>query len=499
MEAKVIKLENVAPNMGVVAIPIPEGGGIVLFKAPNGGGKTKALEAIDALATGTGSPTLTEGADRGEVSAFGATLRFGRRKSRSGELEVTSLEGFSIADLVDPKIKDPLAADAHRIKALIRLTGAKATPDMFHSIFPSPDIFNAVVSAEALSTDDPVTMAASIKRDVEKAARGREAESNTKMQQSDASRLAVGEIDTTQEDDEKVLAAEYERASNEKERLRTQAESFTTAFAAHQEATQLLENAQQNYTGLSVEAARAEYVEINAGHRADEDEYTRLKYLLDEAEKKTLESRAAKMAAGIALENAKTHEQTIADWRKTVDSSMPKPVSQIMLERASNELEEAREASNKGVLIRQAKQHLAKAEALKEEALEIERQADLLRDAAKSTELVLSGIVSMLGVPLTVQGGRLIAQAPDRLAGQEPFDELSSGEQWKLVGEIAVNAVGPKGIIVMPQVAWAELDDNNKQILAGVVEGTGVVLLSAVADSSKEILGAEIYEPFPLG
>ena len=114
-----VEIENVGP-VEHLSLPIPVGGGIVVLKGRNGRGKTKAREAVDKLTSGRGAVSVRDGALRGQVSGFGATLKVARSATRSGVLEVESLDGkLSVADLVSPPVKEAAAADARRVKTLV--------------------------------------------------------------------------------------------------------------------------------------------------------------------------------------------------------------------------------------------------------------------------------------------------------------------------------------------------------------------------------------------
>ena len=121
-------LKNIGP-LETLTFPIPEAGGVVVFHGRNGSGKSTALRAIDTTVSGKGKVSVRDGTLKGEIDAFGVRVSLARSIRRTGEAEVVSLEGrFSVADLVDPGMKDPDAADAKRIKALVQLSGARPTP-----------------------------------------------------------------------------------------------------------------------------------------------------------------------------------------------------------------------------------------------------------------------------------------------------------------------------------------------------------------------------------
>ena len=126
-------VKNIGPVFEL-ALPVPEQGGLVILRGANGVGKTKTLEAVQALVTGRGSLAARDGQVRGEVVGWGARLSVARSTRRTGELAVTSLEGrMDITELVDPGIRELMAADARRIKALIGLSGVKADPAAYHA------------------------------------------------------------------------------------------------------------------------------------------------------------------------------------------------------------------------------------------------------------------------------------------------------------------------------------------------------------------------------
>ena len=108
---RTVSIKDIGPVKSLT-LSIPDTGGICVLRARNGAGKTKALEAVNSLISGNGSLECRDGSLRGEISGFGAKIAVGRSTRRSGELEVTGLEGrFDISMLIDPGLKSPDAAD----------------------------------------------------------------------------------------------------------------------------------------------------------------------------------------------------------------------------------------------------------------------------------------------------------------------------------------------------------------------------------------------------
>ena len=174
------KHELTIQNVGAIAhitIPLSEDGGVTALTGRNGCGKSTALDVASTLVSGRGKlPPLRDGQKKGLVEGFGSKIDLrlsgSRRDGGKPELVVESIDGkFSIADLVDPGLKDPKAADRARLKALVTLTGADATADLFVPLFDSKEEFERHVSQSSTETSDPIVMHERVKRDIEEKAR----------------------------------------------------------------------------------------------------------------------------------------------------------------------------------------------------------------------------------------------------------------------------------------------------------------------------------------
>lgn len=464
---------------------VPEEG-VVEFRGPNGAGKTHALDAINSLATGNSARvTMRDGAVAGVVEGFGATLKIGRRASRAGELEVISLEGrFSVLDLVDPKLKDPNAADAKRIKALIQLAHGKgADPSLFYPLVGGPQQFEALVGTKALDTDDVVTMAARIKRDLEEKAREYAEAAEKALIKSVADRDAATAIDLTAPCDEQKLAADLELAIAEEAQLKTRARAALEAQYRVEEAAKAIKAAEATYTGPGIGVAEAQM--NNAGA-----EVVNAQGKVDALERELAKAREALNAAKqqhekseLAYEAAVRHETTIAKWRETLASHVPEGVSDEQLAAAREDVEAAREAVQLGALVRDAQRRVAEADKHAHRAAELRTEETRLREAARATDDVLSSLVAELQVPLRVSHGRLVT--PTDRSETELFSDLSRGEQWRLAIKVAVNAVGRGGLLVVDQEGWEGIDPEHKQIIVEELTGSGVLLITAHCDTGE--------------
>jgi energy-coupling factor transporter ATP-binding protein EcfA2 len=146
--------------------------GVTVLVGENGSGKSKTLEAVDALTSGSGKLQPRDGTLGGEVSGFGVRISVGHSTRRFGDPRFVSLgERLDVAALVDPGLKSPEANDAARIKALVGLTGVQAEPALFYELVGGQEEFERLVKKSSIVLEDPVEMARRVKKDLEEAAR----------------------------------------------------------------------------------------------------------------------------------------------------------------------------------------------------------------------------------------------------------------------------------------------------------------------------------------
>src|SRR5581483_1702328 len=222
----------------------------------HGVGKSTALRTIDKLATNRGELSLSDDAANGIAEGLGVVLTIGRSTRRKGEAEVVTLDGrFSIQDLCDPGYKTEEANEQARIKALVQLAGAKADLSLFRSLVGGREEFDKLVSPLAGKTDDLVTMAERVKRDLEAKAREAEGQAEHAAGHAKAAREAAGDVDTSAMCDAAFLQADLEKAIAADAQLKAEAKAALDKINAAATAADVLEDAKTSYDGLTVEDA----------------------------------------------------------------------------------------------------------------------------------------------------------------------------------------------------------------------------------------------------
>lgn len=469
---------------------IPEEGGIVVFRGRNGTGKSLALKSMESLAGNRVRVPVRDRALKGVVELGDATMNIGRSTRRSGELEVRTLEGrLNLAELVDPGIASPDAADARRIKAIVQVLGVKPSAELFHGLL-GKEAYEAVVRIDADESADLATMAARVKADFEEQARALEGQTEREDGHAQACREAVEGIDTSQPDDETVLQQANWSAVREEAAAAERGAAWLKTRHEAEAAAALL--ARTRAEALDVAAVQIEVNDAEGKVRCIHDEIEHLERMLVHANAKLTNAVAAVDAAKQKLGQANTQQALCEGWQKTIDaaSTAEYPTEQY-LTRLREAVKTTTEAVQTGVLVRKAKLSLAAAE--KHEALRdsLAARAVKFREAAKGTDEVLSEVVSRCGIALRVDAGRLILNTPAR--GETYFAELSDGERWKVALDIGIEAVGEQGLLVIPQDAWEGLDPLNRVGIWQHVQGRKVAVLTAESDAGD--LRGEIYQP----
>lgn len=489
--ADTIVLENVGP------IPFQQihirPAGITRLVAPNGSGKSLALEAVQTALRGKGKVPLRDQTKRGKVDACGATITIGGACRHTGQCEFSHLEGrLDIGALIDPRLKSPESADAARIKALVHLTGVEADPALFlaHSAFEDWD---NIVDPDSVKTDDLVEMARRIKADYDAAARLAEAEAEREL--GHANGMATPEaIDLQGPCDEQALSEAYDSARDDLTSLERQRDQYAQAQTAAIEARQTLSD-------LDADELAAEFIGVQWESAIDECNAIDSEISDLEAQLQDLRSRkiAAENRANVLREQmtaAKNRETAVAMFRKVImEFEQLSPVSEEALQAAQSRVDQARTRCNIGAVIRQARQTAAQANVHRRLAVEARDRAARLRDAGRATDDVLSSAIQsdLLRIESDGKSTRLVT-ATSR--GQStPYHDLSAGERGAIAIDIAAAHVGERGLLVISQEVFEGLDYANRMRIEAKAIERNVRILTAEAsqhpDAEFAVLGVD--------
>ncbi len=475
---KNIEIKNIGP-IASVTIPVPEAGGVVVLTGRNGSGKSTALDAIQSAMTGKGKPPVTDMAKSGTVSVPGVTMTVSRSVRRQGELQVETLEGrLSIADLVDPGFTDPERADARRIKALVGLSKADISEGDLHG-FPAN-------LTKDLSLDDPVAAISELRERLNIGAN----EDEKLSAKDDAAAEAIIEsmgVDmspSTSSDptaaQERVTAALRAMDALQKQSELAEAAKVRVA-AARGRLAELpavdLDKALQEAARLEVETAqkKARALQLKAEYEATLADY-----------KINVE---AAIAANHHAEDAQAQAKLHAELERQIQESHVDPPSADALAAAAAELEAAKASQAKAAQQQVMAQQRDRADALILTSQEYADEAKELREKAKQTDEVLSEIVAEIpACPLRVIDGRLVTNTK---RGATFYADLSSGERWRIALDIAIQAVGTGGLLVIPQEAWEGLDPANRAAIDAQAKESKVVVLTAECSEDNGIVAVK--------
>lgn len=468
-----------AKNLGAIeefVFPHVATGGVGVFQGEQGAGKSTILAGIAAIASGeTKGPKLPirDRAKSAEIEAFGMTLKVSARTTRTGEPEVTWIEGkFSLNDLVDPGIANPEAADARRIKALIQISGVEPDIALFERVLSETGV--EALSPEAMEAPDLVAMCERVKRDLESHARKVEGIAENARGRVQALKKAseTDEAPIPPEITPDAAQGQLEAALGALGGVRAKIEADKKRWEAAAKARDAQQKAAAAWRGVSVEAAQKAYKQAKRQAEARGKMVAELKAELElaESELKKADDRAYQFERDLTASEA--HEALMASWKKTIEDGedCPDSPNDQSLEDAQEEVDRARKLVAAVAIRDKMAEQIAEAKEQAKVAADSERQAIKLRDAARATDDVLSDAVGRLGTGLRVEGGRLVLDTDRKQS--EHFAELSKGERAKVVLTIAVNQAaalstdGRMGIFVIPQEMWEGLQPLNRQWVA---------------------------------
>jgi len=477
--------------------------GMHVLRGGNGLGKTTTQRMVDLATNGRTDvrPTKRDGSPRGEATIAGKTIRVLKQVRTEGDLTVDGLGDLSIMDLHTPKYDKPETRDRHRIRTLVRLAGVEANAKLFHSLLGGEQAFSEIVPVDALKTDDPVDMAARVKRAIEREALRVEEREQTALADARAQQAIYEATDVNVSTDEAKLQSELENAIKIQQDIRTRRDAATKQNAAAETARKTLAGLGEGLTVAEAEGRFAISCDLATERKQAAEE---AKKIVSELEQKLELARADKQRANSALvdaeasvtaaaqmvEQAKREGTLRSELQAAIEAGGAEGPSDEELQVAEAVVADARGGITRGIKAREALSAKARGEQHQASAKKLGEQARRLRDAAGDTATVLTNAIGTIdGCPLRVElngDGEPVLVMNDAKA--EPFDRRSDGQRWVTVMQIAA---GDNRLIVLPQEGYSSLAPSARALLHRLAREHRCYILGAMADDGE--LRAELY------
>lgn len=498
-QTKSIELEHVGPIQHL-SIPIPEGGGVIILRGLNGCGKSHALNAVEALYSSAARKDLrnSDGMPSGKVEGLGVTVRLGRSNTVKGELVCESLDGrVDPSDLVDPGLKDPLAADAKRLATLIRLAGVKISSDQWQQLIGD---VGEEIDLKAFVDADPVATADRLRRRIHDLALTRERLATSKAGESAAIEKTVADVDVDQEHDAKRLAEQLDRATSQLAAAKQQHESFLESVESFDAAKQMLDEVREEM--INADEANEERTKCDNGYtdanvyagdcrkllKEAEDALAARQRILTEAEHRQQMALSKLRGAEAMVAESNKQQEQIKRLEEIIGRGVKVDVTDEWIAELTQAKSTAFAAVQQGQVISRAIDSKAKAESIRAESEALSKAATKLRELARSTDTVLEqGLIDAGFDTIKVHDGRLCVESE---RGLEPVSELSHGERWRMALDLAARGLPKGSVLPVCQEAFESLDPANREFVNKLARERGLVIISAEATDGE--LRAEI-------
>ena len=483
-----INVKNFGPVKSLSVDPLT-GGGVILLVGGQGSGKSTVLAGIAKRLSGQDTAIdlqPRDGTTRGELWIGEAKLTVTRgQKRNTGELEVQHIEGrFDISHLVDPGIKDPIAADRARIKALIALSGATANPSDFYDAVGGQEAFDELgIDCDAA---DPIVLAGRTSRALLATALKLKDKATAEFAAAKTKRDEAGKVDVSQESDREVLQSAYDGAHTLVAELGAKQSQYTEQQEAVATAYQSIED--MNAPSVSIDEATKSLADEDHSLISTMEEITKAKANLDRAENESVLKLASVEQARKVLELTQSHAETTAKLKEVIASAQLEPVADSTFTSANKAMSDAAQAIETGVAVRSAQDSADEAKAHEIWAISSQERAETLRKQSKAVDEILSGLIPAGN--LRIDEGRIVTKT-DRTES-ELFSELSDGERAALAIEVAVPKLPTDGLLIAPQWMWEGWTKSTQNTVWAKLKKHGVVMLTAEARDGE--LAVQVFE-----
>lgn len=467
-----IELKDVGPIQHI-EFDLPEGGGgVKLFKGTSGAGKTTAIRSLSGLLgdkDSLSSLTPHDGTEKGEIKGLGRSVSVGKKVTSKGAATVPHLVGrANVETLVEPRVVDPAARMKTRIRYLLSIGGRKLTPkdllgDNYEEFAPELDI------DELLREDDSVVMADKLKRGLDALALMREREADRMTGMATAKIQEAGDLDELESSLSYEEALEASRkASGALQQARIHAERYASIVE----------------TNARVEAQIQEIRDSGVTAADDLSQKIKDQEMVVEGLSKRLDSAKRTLDA---LREEQGNAQKRANMLAKLESQLldageePSEEGIAKLEQAEAK---AMEAMNNSASVTRRMDAFADGQKLRDEAVEISEGAKRIRLVAQT--VMEEAKKALPPGPIQMDEGVLVVKHAGRKKSV-PFEELSTGEKWRVAMKYAVASVGRSGVIPMSQEAWQSLGPELREEIANLARDEQVYIISASVEEGGEL------------
>jgi hypothetical protein len=490
---KKLTAENIGP---IRKFSCEVSAGINLLTGHNGAGKSEFLKAL-ARAGGSDIPVeVRDSAARGKFSIDGSViLELTRSKSKVGGMAEMNLASVSpLAAVIDPGIKDPKAAEAARIRALVSILNLKTSEKLISELVQGDesavDFLFEDAGAEEWIELDPVAASSQVHKALHKKKRELEDEA-AKAEGRRVQAMPVKPATLTQTpfleaqrvydkaigDKREAMGSAGQRKEREEERLIIE--------------ETLGERPDLEMVKSDIDQSRLDFEAVSSRADALRDQIFELQKQLiaveiDEKNRQSeIDRGESRLRVAIKLAIDWDRKKALLDSEITGSTQADVEAADKAVVEARRLLETARESEEYRKRCEQAEEARTQRDsyttlAAKYEALakEVPRQlGGLLEKAGVASLTVLEGELQYIH-----EGGEL-----------EPVKRLSAGQKARLFVPIWV-ANNPSRLCALPEDLWVSLEKESQDEVAKIFEEYDVIAITEMASFRGDPLKVEKFE-----